>query len=156
MDKTIQELLNDRGYDISTLVINDTVINVTHEDHECVIVYEVDNKLRKNNIFDIITEYNIEEHDKLILILNNKLNIPKDIHSNIEIFIKPFINITKHSLVPKHSLLTNEEVDELKLEVNKLPLILRKDPVIRWYNFKPGGVCKIDRKNGSIFYRLIK
>ena len=159
MEQVIKELIVDRRYDINSLEINENVYSVNHNTNKCIILNEMDTKIRKNNIVDVINEYELEDYDKLILILTSKLNNTKDIHPNIQIFIKPLINITKHKYVPKHTLLTTDEITTLKdtgIEINKLPLILRIDPVIKWYDFKSGGVCKIIRSNQSIYHRLIK
>ena len=75
------------------------------------------------------------------------------------------VNITKHRLVPKHELINSEEIDNLMkkhnlFSKNQLPYIDRNDAVIKYYNFKPGNICKITRTNDVssevIFYRLIK
>ena len=73
-----------------------------------------------------------------------------------ELFIKPLININKHKLVPKHELLTEYEINNLSVNINKLPLILRTDPVIKWFNFKVGSIIKITRRTDEIYYRKVK
>ena len=73
------------------------------------------------------------------------------------------IDIRKHILVPKHSKLTKQEIQELlekyKIVLNDLPKILLTDPAIEKLNVKPGDVIKITRDSPtagkSIYYRVV-
>jgi DNA-directed RNA polymerase I, II, and III subunit RPABC1 len=61
------------------------------------------------------------------------------------------INITKHSLVPKHEIISDEaEISEIVKRYNlksrhQLPLILKTDPVARYFAMKPGQLARITR-----------
>jgi len=121
-----------------------------------------------------ITEEFLKEGDvQIILVLKTKPNnsILKIIkekeykHADILWLSRLQLNITQSIYVPKHMLLSNKETDELidiyKLNtINQLPVISRDDPVIKYYNFKPGGVCKIVRPSKTsadhTYYRCIK
>ena len=64
-------------------------------------------------------------------------------------------NITKHVLVPQHIKLSDDEVKAIMTRYSihsktQLPLILREDPIVRYYNFKSGDVLKIPTSNGSL------
>lgn len=84
---------------------------------------------------------------------------------NAEVFIENelLINLIDHDLVPEHEILSKEECDELLENYNakkrNLPKILKTDPVARYYNMKPGDICKIIRpseQSGFVaFYRLV-
>ena len=73
------------------------------------------------------------------------------------------VDITKHSFVPKHIKLTEEEVQELLTQYNislkQLPNIKKSDPVIKELNAKPGDVIKIMRRSQTageyLFYRVV-
>ncbi|MBW2968771.1 DNA-directed RNA polymerase subunit H [Candidatus Woesearchaeota archaeon] len=73
------------------------------------------------------------------------------------------IDITKHSLVPKHNLVSEAEKkkisDTLKLSGKELPKILKTDPAIKNIKIKDGDIIKITRKSPTagetIFYRRV-
>ena len=73
------------------------------------------------------------------------------------------IDITKHYLVPKHVILSEEEKKELlekyKVSLSDLPKIKISDPALKNLNVKPGDVVKIIRNNPwigeEIYYRVV-
>lgn len=105
------------------------------------------------------------ETNEIIIILdnipNNLIKLKNCEYININ---NIQINITKHILVPQHKLVTDEELQTIltkyQITKNKLPLILSSDPIVKYYNFKSGDVCKIIRNSPTslnhIFYRLVK
>ena len=76
---------------------------------------------------------------------------------------KENFNIFEHSLVPKHTVLGNEEVANLlkkfNITVNQLPKISTKDAAVKLLDAKHGDVIKIIRKSDtagtSEFYRVV-
>jgi DNA-directed RNA polymerase subunit H len=75
----------------------------------------------------------------------------------------PRFNVMANHLVPRHTLLTKEEVEDMLssfgIDKAKLPKILISDPCVRALNGAPGDIVRIDRKSPtagtSIYYRLI-
>jgi DNA-directed RNA polymerase subunit H (RpoH/RPB5) len=72
-------------------------------------------------------------------------------------------NILKHVMVPKHTLLNDEQVEQLKrtynlTDVKQLPEIGRFDPVALLICMRPGQVCHIERKSitavSADYYRV--
>jgi DNA-directed RNA polymerases I, II, and III subunit RPABC1 len=61
------------------------------------------------------------------------------------------VNITKHDLVPKHVLLSDQEkrvlLDRYRLKETQLPRIQASDPVAKYLGLKKGSVVKIIRKS---------
>jgi len=71
--------------------------------------------------------------------------------------------LLNHYLVPKHEVMSEEEVKDLleKLNITKeqLPKILESDPMVKLIGAKVGDVIKITRKSHTagetIYYRLV-
>lgn len=125
----------------------------------------------KNLLNKTIETYQDEEI-KLIIILKEKGNgsifkeINKEVYKNVEIFMNKnmIFNITHHEFVPKHIILTEDEENEVlekySTTKNKLPKILKNDPIAKYYGMKTNQICKIIRKSPEvgdyIYYRLVK
>jgi DNA-directed RNA polymerase subunit H len=73
------------------------------------------------------------------------------------------IDIRKHELVPKHTLLNDKDKEgvlrEYNITLKQLPRILASDPVIKILNGQPGDVVMIERNSltaGKInYYRVV-
>lgn len=73
-------------------------------------------------------------------------------------------NILKHGLVPKHTILSEEEKNQLlqkyKILAQQLPKISATDPVVKLIGAKVGDILKIERASltagESVYYRLVK
>lgn len=125
----------------------------------------------KNLVESLIEKYNNHEI-KIIILLKEKGNgsilkeINKEIYKNVEIFMNKnmIFNITHHELVPKHIILNEEEcaelLDKYSTTLNKLPKMLKTDPIAQYFGMKPNQVCKIIRNSPEvgeyISYRLVK
>lgn len=80
--------------------------------------------------------------------------VPAD---NLHIFelAEVLINITKHVLVPKHEIISEENViNDIVTQYNlrsrhQLPLILKTDPIARYFGMRPGQLAKITRVSPS-------
>jgi len=70
-------------------------------------------------------------------------------------------DITNHSLVPKHSILSEKEkadlLEKYQISMNELPKILKTDPAIRHLPVKEGNIIKIVRESPTagkvVFFR---
>lgn len=65
-------------------------------------------------------------------------------------------DITKHVLYNPHERLTKEEVEALSMPTKKFPIILKSDPVCRYFHFQKGDTLRIRRKDGVIVYRIVR
>ena len=77
----------------------------------------------------------------------------------IEIFKESSLryNITKHRLVPKHSVLSKSGITEFKKNHGiKIPVLMKTDPIVRFYNFQRGDIVRIDRNDATVTFRIVK
>lgn len=120
--------------------------------------------LSKSPLDDYLTN-NISER-KLIIIKNPSKRVIKQIikgYKNAEFFYfhELIDDIMKKLFIPKHILLTDDEIENLteKIKINELSKIFDTDPMSRYYNAKKNNVFKIIRPNltsgESIFYRIV-
>ena len=134
-------------------------------------------KIRPSYIREILLDIYKMSKDvniKIILILKEKpnntiLKIIKDPRfCELEIFwLKCVVfNITQHSYVPEHIPITDEDTKQQIMEkhnithLKQLPLILKSDPITKYYNLKSGDVFKVIRHSKtsgvSTLYRYVK
>ena len=172
MDKvsdTIIQMLTDRNY-----IINSKIDNLITKINDNLLVYFVEeSKVGINNIKcvqETLDNHNVN-HGIIVYIGNitafAKTFIDKLREERYELeffnYNELLYNITHHSLVPKHRLLSHDEKSFLlkhyKVSEKHIPCILRTDPVSRYYNAKPGNVFEILRSSDvcfkSISYRIV-
>lgn len=160
---TISEMLADRGL----VEESDVLMNLILEDkpsfnidieNKIRIIYNLNNKIKLIDIKKFIEE----EFDYYIIVLTDKLS-PANMksiheqHKDIQVFeIKELaFNISKHSLVPKHILITDEKeiaklVTSYQLKSKtQFPIILKSDPMSKYLNSKTGNLIKIVRYSPS-------
>ena len=143
------------------------------------VKYHLAKTLRRENINDYIDDlYNLEQvlskNDTLIIVIKQEpheplLNILKQIWEQEGIFIMIYnlerlqFNILEHTYVPKHIILNDEEVNDMKKRYNiindkQLPEISRFDPVAQAIGMRPGQMCKIIRSSKTAittdYYRI--
>ena len=189
---TLLDILESRGYQVepfrkfSPLEISAASTNLSSLNF---IVYKKDNSLPNKCLVEYsklgrskiasLTE-KIEDSDvdntELIVMLNDPTT---EVHDNISIseFNKRrariyffymyaiIVNPLKHSLVPKHEIISNEEYGNIseKYYLNskyKLPMIkYHKDPITKCIGAVPGDILKITRQSPSsgeyIVYRVV-
>tara|TARA_B100000524_G_scaffold334403_1_gene222931 strand:- start:421 stop:1020 length:600 start_codon:yes stop_codon:yes gene_type:complete len=175
---TCLELIKDRNYDYDDVynnlsdeefkyLISSNNLNIIGKNLNNVlyIKFITLNKIKSSYIKDTINDIrkkigNIS--NDIILVLKakptsiiSKIEKDKDF-PNIQIMhIKQLsFNPTKHCLVPKHSKISENEVNKIfnRYSINsknQLPIILKEDPIVRYYNFSVGDVIKIDTCLGS-------
>ena len=135
--------------------LNSSSLNVIIED-----LYTLSDTLTKDDCLFIV--YDGEPNDSLINYLNH-------IYANDEIFVVIYnikrlqFNILEHDLVPKVSIMTDNEVETLKTKysidhMKKMPEISRYDPQAQAICLRPGQVCKFTRNSPTsmetLYYRV--
>ena len=121
-----------------------------------------------------VVEEILTKNDTLFIILKSDINetitnVLKNIWEKDGIFIviiniqRLQFNILEHSLVPPHRILSEEELEEIKIKYNinklsQLPEISRFDPVAQVIGIRPGQVCEIIRSSKTAvstkYYRV--
>ena len=143
-----------------------------------IIKYILTPKIRVTNLMSLTDQITDEykEGDTVIFILRDKITSEESIEEffhNIylskKIFVQYFhldtltFNVTKHSLVPRHEILTKDESEQLVkslhiMHIKKLPKISSSDPIAKYYGLKRGQVFRITRPSEtsgiSYYYRL--
>jgi DNA-directed RNA polymerase I, II, and III subunit RPABC1 len=148
----------------------DFILNHKNNNTRVLVKYRLDDKFKNtgklkklvNNIYEY---HKLNENDTvIILVVNailvkvNKLDNPAfSFSEEFRIqnkFVQVFglenllINISKHSFVPKHIILTDDEVkdvcDKYNIVPSNLHKILIQDPMARFIGLRPGQVVKIN------------
>jgi DNA-directed RNA polymerase subunit H len=152
---------------------------ITKRKNKIYICYYLTKMIRPANIQEMIDDlFNLEEiltkNDTLFIIIKDDMNETiiselKQIWEKDGIFIvienikRLQFNILNHSLVPEHTIITDQEIDEIMKKYNilnksDLPDISRFDPVARVIGLRPGNVCKIVRPSKTAittdYYRI--
>jgi DNA-directed RNA polymerase I, II, and III subunit RPABC1 len=160
--KTCCEMLEQRGY---TIIQSDDDIIIGDSQEEQIIVFNNKESIAIANIKEYVSFMNKSGINHAIVIYNNTITpqANKTIETlpdmEIEIFLERSLlyNITKHRLVPEHIKLSSAETQLFKKKYGiKLPVIQKSDAIARFYNFKPGDIIKIIRKDGIVAYRIVK
>jgi DNA-directed RNA polymerase I, II, and III subunit RPABC1 len=166
--KTILEMLEARCYKITNTINDeknpeDSKIVCVKNNKEIVYVFtHIIEKLNTNIIHYYFAKLQNDDVKHGILIYKNKTNIDKHILETcckIEYFEEQelMFNITEHVLVPKHRKLSESEKEKFFSKHGKnIQIMLKIDPVARFYLFEPGDVIEIIRRDNVIAYRIVK
>lgn len=168
---TMKDMLVARGYkenvlDASFATLGDEEITqilysktpIFHIDvadrQKLMIVYDVGAKAKSTEMKKFITG----EHDLYIFVFKEKLNTNEqkkfcEFECDYQVFdVKELqFNISKHIMVPKHELITdNVVIDELVQQYmlkskTHFPIILKSDPMAKFLHAKPGNIVKVTR-----------
>ena len=133
--------------------------------------YIGESKLSAKEISIFFSKMKDAKADSGIIVISGQLTSQakqKMIDINYELQVECFniselmVNITEHTYVPKHILLTGEEKKQLmkryKIKEYQLPKILNSDPVAKYLGLKRGDVVKIIRDSETagkyVTYRI--
>lgn len=163
---TLTEMLSDRGYnklipsddpsEVSFSMENET----TNKRVLVYFIYEPKVSVKRIKLIKTHIDESPDRYHCLILVYKNAITsfakqfITTDVN---DLFVQVFsetelsFNITKHVLVPKHEVLTNDEAKQImrtyRVGLKHFPLILSSDPVARYYGLLPGNMVRITRKS---------
>lgn len=125
-------------------ILRQTIIEEILDD-----LYEIENILSDNDDLLIISENNPSEPINIYL---KHIWESEKKYINIISLKHLQYNILEHSLVPKHTILSDEETQNFKKKFNirdnkQIPEISRFDPVAKLLGIRPNQVCEIERSS---------
>ena len=139
---------------------------VTETGQKAYVKHHLGKPLRRDNITEYVDDlYHLEKtltkQDSLIIVMKSEMNDTNvatlsqiweqdGIHIVIFSLDRLQFNILEHAYVPKHTILTDAETQQMMAKYNithpdMLPNISRYDPVAMAMGMRPGQVCRIDR-----------
>ena len=193
--KNLLEILEERGFsvanysnfsitDVGILTENnqlDMLLENSTTNKKIYVKYYVTKLIKPQNIYDIVEdlfhlESILEKKDDLMIVIKDEPNDTlleniKDIWTSDKIYISLVnikrlqFNILKHTLVPKHTILTDDEKELFMKKYNildnsQIPDISYFSPVSIVIGLRPNDVVKIERASRtsitSDFYRICK
>jgi DNA-directed RNA polymerase I, II, and III subunit RPABC1 len=193
--KNLLEILEERGFsvanysnfsitDVGILTENnqlDMLLENSATNKKIYVKYYVTKLIKPQNIYDIVEdlfhlESILEKKDDLMIVIKDEPNDTlleniKDIWTSDKIYISLVnikrlqFNILKHTLVPKHTILSDDEKELFMKKYNildnsQIPDISYFSPVSIVIGLRPDNVVKIERASRtsitSDFYRICK
>lgn len=167
--RTIREMLVDRKYDPESIVQEDAIITIPDTLSVHIIddvkvgvnhMKDIRNMLEEKNIQHVIIVYNqsITSFAKQYIDEMTRDGFKVEMFKNTELYF----NITRHTLVPKHTLLAEDEkvslLKKLRILPFNLPHIKRTDAVSKYMGLNKGDVVRILRTSEiaetSTYYRI--
>jgi DNA-directed RNA polymerase I, II, and III subunit RPABC1 len=175
----LSEMITDRGYLIDYLYYDDEddnkddnnkdiepfCIRGRNRENDVILCFlSSEEKLNIQGIKDRISVMNREGSKRCIIVYRNSVTSSakkslETLEYDFELFAlyELQLNITKHRLVPRHTIVTESEREELEKKYKgKIPSLLHTDSISRYYSFQRGDYVRITRKNGTIIYRVVK
>lgn len=170
---TVLEMLQDRGIDTKGVTKQNLADVLSADPYKQIVevvvgkikvIWYTPQKIKTADVKEILEDdiKNNNIHDLYILIMNespttNNMKSLQNLDIKMEIHLvkRLLFNITQHSLVPKHEVIRDKaDVDALVSQYNlknkyQLPIILKSDPIARYYGLKPGDVVRITRVSES-------
>ena len=160
----IREMLEARGYKIKKCEDN-IYHTISDSSKRMIVIFSKYNKLNIDSIKYNLEIINSNKYNHAIIIYNDNItsSAKKIINNLYNIYIETFavnelqFNISKHRLSRPHIKIIGKEEEEIRKKYgDKLSFILKTDPQVRFYGFRENDIIKIIRKNGIIFYRIVK
>ena len=136
-----------------------------------VYFHPLDSKLAQNDMNYIHNMMTVHDAHHLIIVANNKAtpkvsNVLGILGSYAQLFSENelIFNVTKHQLVPKHSLVSEQEkaiilntftkMPDGSIHPELIPGIYTTDPIVKYYNFQPDDLIRIERPRKDGYFDL--
>lgn len=158
------ELLQQRDYEIVEQEEDFVRAKKPDDNFMCVFITDIAkfNNVHAQKYIGIMNDMKIEH--SIIVYKNNVTSAVKNIKHNfqgmrIELFSQEELqyNITTHKYQPKFEVLCEKDSERFKkIYDTKFPVMLKTDPIARFYGYQKGDVVKVTRKNGYVMYRMVQ
>lgn len=78
--------------------------------------------------------------------------------ARVELFPTSFFcfPLLEHSLVPKHTRATPQEVRSIGTDAKNLPVLKFSDAIVRYCDFKSGEIVRVDRADNTMVFRIVE
>ena len=161
--QNVDRMMKNRGY--HPLMKTEQRSLYQKDNDKILISYYFSDKLYIETIKEFIVDLEKNKCHHGIIIYNNIITpsckkVLEHIHQfQIELFTLDefYYDITKHMFYCPHRKLESKETEKIKSVFgNRLPLLLKSDPISRYFFFQKHDVIEITRKNNSIAYRIVK
>lgn len=165
--RNLHEMLEYRKYKSTTFhgSMNDMLFFLDNDNLVCIKFIDAD-KINVDNVRIFIAYLDKHDISHGIIICKNEpsIQVMKEIMTltiTFEIFYASQlnINISKHSLVPIHTLLTSDEANDIKKQYSvtfgQIPKIKYGDPMARYIGAKLGDLIKIEKPGHYVTYRYV-
>jgi DNA-directed RNA polymerase subunit H len=159
--------------EVQAIVSSRNVFSIGTADDEILIMFDMSPKFKWADTKKIIESMSfgskIPKPKLVIFVVKDAADVKKitDFELDYQVFgIKELqFNKATHCLVPKHELI--ESADEISVilsdyqlrTVTQLPLILKTDPMAKYFNARPGNVMKVTRISPTcgenVIYRCV-
>jgi len=178
IQKTITEMMNDRGYTITREFSNvetGSIANpmcIAEKNSDKITTFISYRKIGKKDIEKFIdTISDLLNHHHIILITKDELTSQaKKTLLSMSVKIETFLfkhvifNVTRHDLQPEFKLLTSTEIkkicEEMTCTLSDLPKLSISDPIARYFNASTKNVFRVYRpankyRDASITFRIV-
>lgn len=164
VEEITTQMLEQRGFEVINKVGNE-LVGTGRGKEPIIVFFNQSPKINNDRVQEYILQMRNENLTHAIIVYNDAVTstaqkvIDELKGLRIELFQRNSLryNITKHRLVPTHSLLTKSEMKSFKEQFGtKIPIILYNDPIARFFDFQRGDIVKVERKNGFVCYRIVK
>lgn len=160
----LREMMKERGY-TTWLDIDHVSVSSTEDNKLHTMIYMC--KTEKFNIEGVkYAIYQLQQHKlkHIVIVYQNIItsSAKKAIEHlqdyTMELFEKKELqfNPTKHRLYCTHTKIDKNSLEIPTGQVSLLPILLRTDVIARYFHFSRGDVIRVQRKNGSLAYRVVK
>jgi DNA-directed RNA polymerase subunit H (RpoH/RPB5) len=165
--RTIGEMFNQREYSDIVETDDDCLVAIKTDGNQVCVFKNVVEKLNVDEIHNHISILQNKDINHGIIIyegmptpaVKNVIANTPELKLNIELFHADDLqyNITKHRLVPKHIKLDKDESKVFKdRHGTDIQILLKTDPITRFYDFAKGDIIKIIRRDGFPSYRIVR